>query len=571
MNFRTRPILLIILAVAAGIAVCHGADWPAFRGNQWRTGFYPDPVGLPSGAPAWKISLGCEIISSPSIVENVLYIGGRDSCVHAIDCSNGTILWKVKTGGWVDASPLIDGNRVIVGSRDSTIYLLDRKSGDIIGRMTAGVQLSSPALMEDGSILSGIGVPDGGISAFGASASLAKERSGPQWSISLPQYTYSSPAVHGQAVVIGATDGKLYGIDEGRKKTIWSFPTNGIVYLSTPAIDDTTVYFAPGDEDRNVYAVGLLTGRIIWKNETASPVKDTIQALAKNRSIRYVPTMDLIDLLRMSPEIRKRAIRQLRSSGFELPHVPIAGGLGKRATGPSSVFIPLGGMKTSSVAVGPHNVYVIQKEIGCILTNDSLVDYKQRFTLHSLDKKTGSEAWSFTDWRHSPLLGYCSSPVVTKDKVFFGWGEGKLTVLDAQSGKKFWEDSLQGNIISSPAIARGRLYVATMNGFVYAYSLSETPPGLDFQRSTYCYPNPARGATSTIQVYVEKAATLSLTLYNAAEKPVLRVDADLQAGKKYDYEWNLENVANGVYFALVKVDYPSGGSERKNLKIAVLR
>ena len=545
---------------AAWLLSCHAADWPTFRGNPGRTGFYPDPAGCPSGAALWTASLGCEIISSPSIKDGLLYIGARDSCVYAFDCDNGKILWKRKTGGWVDASPLVEGNRLIVGSRDSTIYVLDKTSGEVLGRWMAGLQLSSPAITGSGMVLSGRGLLGGGISGY-ATVPLQWGRTGPQWSIPFPQYTYSSPAVLGQAAVIGATDGRLYGIDMDKKDTIWSLPTGGGIYLSTPAIDGMTVYFAPGDDDRNVYAVDLLIGKIQWKSEGFQPSAQSQTALAK-KDARILSVIDRTRLMMLSLADRKKAIAGLRQNGVELPRAGISGSKGlDKTTGPTSDFIPLQGIKTSSIAVGIKDVFVVQKELGYMLLGDSLVEDKQRFTLQALDKKTGTPVWSFSDWRSSSRLGYCSSPVATGSIVFFGWGEGRIYGLDAETGKMVWEDSLQGHIISSPAIAMGKLYVATMDGHVYAYNLLQTQPGLDFARSTYCYPNPARGDVSNIQVFVAENATLDLTLLNSSEKPVQKVSQTISANEKYSYQWNISKVANGVYFAVIKVKYASGKTD----------
>jgi outer membrane protein assembly factor BamB len=568
MSCTTRT-LLIVFAGAVWFSTCSAADWPTFRGNLFRTGYYPEPVGVPDGAPAWKISLKCEIISSPVVKDGVLYIGARDSFVYAIDCKKGAVRWKVKTNGWVDASPLVHGDRVIVGSRDSVIYVLGRGSGNILGRMRAGVQLSSPAVTTAGAILSGFGLPRGGIGVYNG-ASLSKSITAePLWSLSLPQYTYSSPAIHGQAVVIGATDGRLYGIDTGRRDTIWSLTTGGVVYLSTPAIDDTVVYFAPGDDDRNVYAVSLLTGKVFWKNEGISPAADAVHALSKKTSVRLIPNADMVGLLRMSPSFRKKSIQRFRAQGFVLPRVPGMTGLGKMAAGGGADFVPLGGMKTSSVAIGEKNVFVIQKDVGYMLTRDSLTDFRQQFTIKAFDKLSGKAQWSFGDLRKSPQLGYCSSPVATKTVVYFGWGEGRIYGLDVKSGEKIWEDSLVGHVISSPAIAMGKLYAATMDGNLYAYDLTHTMPGLDFSRSTYCYPNPARGAVSHLQVYVAESADLELTIFNAAEKPVFRVSRRMAADEKYTCDWNLRGVANGVYLAMLKVKYDNGRKDSKVLKIAV--
>jgi hypothetical protein len=113
--------------------------------------------------------------------------------------------------------------------------------------------------------------------------------------------------------------------------------------------------------------------------------------------------------------------------------------------------------------------------------------------------------------------------------------------------------------------------MATVNGYLYAFNLTSTAPGFDFQTSTYCYPNPARGNVSHIQVFVARAATMKMTIFNAAEKPVVKVTRAFFAGEKYAVDWDLLRVANGVYFALIKVKYTDGTSESKLLKVAVLR
>jgi len=76
-------------------------------------------------------------------------------------------------------------------------------------------------------------------------------------------------------------------------------------------------------------------------------------------------------------------------------------------------------------------------------------------------------------------------------------------------------------------------------------------------------------------VFVAQKARMELSIYSIAERPVLKLSADLGAmvpsGEKYKYTWSLRDVANGVYFAVVKVNYTDGTGEKKILKIAVLR
>ena len=561
MRFPFNKVLSVfLLSAVASLA----GDWPTFRGDMQRTGYYADPVGYPKKEPLWIASLGCEFVSSPSVADRTLYIGGRDSCLYAIDAATGRVLWKKKTDGWVDSSPLLSDGKVFVGSRDGTIYTLDADGREVL-RIEAGLQLSSPAMVSNGMVITGLGPPYNAVAGY-QPAGLAKfGKVAAQWSIGFSQMSYSSPSVFGQTAVLGASDGFLYMVNTDTKKIGWSLKTDGGVYLSTPAIgkEEARVYFAPGNYDYGVYAVDLLSGKLIWKSE-GSPD----QALGKKLQTAAMPPEMMIELLRFKPADRPvMAARMLSRSGQS---GNLAKTLGKKSAGD---WTPLGEMKTSSVAVAPDNVYVIQKALGLETQAGGAADqqYKPKFTILALNKSTGQEAWRFSELRDCVRLGYCSSPVVTERAVFFGWGEGMLYMLDKQTGALQWSDTLTGDIISSPAIANGNLYVATMAGKIYSFRLMDSPPGLDFQRSTYCYPNPARGVVSHIQLFVATAGTVDMTLYNAAEKPVFRFSRRMTANEKYSYDWNLNRVANGVYFALVKVQYADGTKDKKVLKVAVLR
>jgi outer membrane protein assembly factor BamB len=556
-TFAKTKVSALLVLFCSGILLA--ADWPMFRGNQQRTGYYADPAGYPSQKPIWTDSLRCSFVSSPSVVNGTLYIGGRDSCIYAIDDDDGNVVWKTKTRGWVDASPLVYNGMVIIGSRDGTIYVLDSRTGNVISLLSAGLQLSSAAMTSDGTILSGIGPPFNGFSAYNFIR--AKwDNVQPSWNIPFDQITYSSPALFGSRAVIGSSNGRLYGIDILAKDTSWSIQTGGGVYLSTPAIDDSAIYFAPGNSDGNIYALGLADGAFFWKSN-GSPSYSLSQKAAQ---VNMISPRQFRELLRLSPQDRTSAIENLNKQGIGVPEILRNSiGLAKKAT-PGAVkdFFSYGEIKTSSVAVGPNNVYVIQKELGYP---------SPRFTLLALDKYQGTETWRFSEMRTCAQLGYSSSPLATKSVIFFGWGEGLLYGLSTKTGEKIWSDSLHGDIISSPAIANEKLYVATMDGYLYAYNLTATAPGLDFRKSTYCYPNPSRGLTSHIQLFVAKAGSVDMTLYNSAEKPVFRFSRHLSANEKFTYDWNLTRVANGVYIALIKAKYDDGTNDKTTLKVAVLR
>jgi outer membrane protein assembly factor BamB len=341
----------------------------------------------------------------------------------------------------------------------------------------------------------------------------------------------------------------------------WTLKTMGTTYLSTPAISDSLVFFAPGDYDRNIYAVWLSDGEVYW-----SSAGNPITAKTAAEAAAQIPVSLLNQLRPMGPLQRGEWLKYYSKHGAAFAKTLSA----DKSNSADADFIPGDNtIRTSSVAVDSNNVYVIQRELGFTDLNDMLP--VSRYTLLALDKATGKEQWRFPEYLSAAITGYNSSPIVAGNKIFFGWGEGRVYALNAKTGSILWEDSLQGDIISSPAISNGMLYMATMDGYLYAFNLTDTPQAASFNDGTYCYPNPA-STQSCIQYYIEKTGTVEARIYDSAERLVKIYRADnVAAGAKDTFCWDVSNAANGIYFAIVNVEYDDGSNDKKILKIAVLK
>ena len=551
-NKNIFPGILLCILIRTNLVAA--ADWPMFRGNALRNGYCTETVGVPETEPEWIVKLGDGTVSSPSIAGDRLFIGCNSGTFYCINIKTGKIIWQKKTLGPIDSSPLLANGLAIVGSRDGKIYVFDQYNGNVVRTIPAGLQLSSPALGPGGEMLTGLGPPHDGFVMY------RWENKKTLWKLDFPQMSYSSPAIAGNTALIGANNGRLYCLDLAQKDTAWSYQMRGEIYMASPAIMHGKVYLSPGNRDASVYALSLNDGSLYWKS---SNVK-----LAKSRKPAepVIPPHVWKQLLRRSPGIRAKVLDRIAQQGYYVPSVlrQKRSGLAKGAAAADGEgFYSYGEVKTSSVAVDPDNVFVIHKELGYPLP---------KYSIHSFNMKTGRESWRYEELRQDPMIGYCSSPIIANGLVFFGWGEGHAFALDVRQGAVLWQDSLDGHIMSSPAISNKNLYFATTTGSLYKYSLSDaTPNGISFANDTYCYPNPARDEAAHIQVFVQRAAELEIVLYSMAEKPVLRIAETLPANKKYTYDWNLSNVANGVYFAVIRARYSDGVEDKKTLKVAVLK
>ena len=62
----------------------------------------------------------------------------------------------------------------------------------------------------------------------------------------------SSPAVLGELLYVGSSDGRLYAIERSSGRVAWKFEVGDLVWTS-PAVGDGTVYF--GSHDGKIYAI----------------------------------------------------------------------------------------------------------------------------------------------------------------------------------------------------------------------------------------------------------------------------------------------------------------------------
>jgi outer membrane protein assembly factor BamB len=77
-------------------------------------------------------------ISSPIVVEDRIYVGSNNGKVFALDASDGTIQWEYQTESWVWSKPAYDNGLIYIGSDDRFLYALDAGSGDLVWKYDTG-------------------------------------------------------------------------------------------------------------------------------------------------------------------------------------------------------------------------------------------------------------------------------------------------------------------------------------------------------------------------------------------------------------------------------------------------
>jgi outer membrane protein assembly factor BamB len=228
------------------------ADGTLYVGS-WDSYFYA--LDAATGAARWRFKTGEDpdihnqvgIQSSAAVAGGVVYFGCRDSKFYAVDAAIGKQLWSFPNkGSWVIASPAVVGGKVFFATSDTGLFhALDAKSGAALFSLDFNhwPMFSSPAIAGDTAY---IGSHQGKLLAINLKtqklawtfdtegfrkngAIYTKSDGPPNYEAAFTDFFYddmvsgvqkmmsvgavlSSPAVVGNTIFFGSTDGNVYAL-----------------------------------------------------------------------------------------------------------------------------------------------------------------------------------------------------------------------------------------------------------------------------------------------------------------------------------------------------------------------
>ena len=162
-------------------------------------------------------STAVAIYGTPVVAGDLVYVGGYNGKIYAINSSSGALRWVYPREG--DLQPIVGGpvvsqGKVYIGSSDGKLYVLDAATGD------------------------------------------------KEWEFQTGDKIWSTPVIDGDTLYISSFDKKLYALDATDGSKRWEFKAEGAI-ASTPVVYDNTVYI--GSFDRYFYAVDATNGSLRWK------------------------------------------------------------------------------------------------------------------------------------------------------------------------------------------------------------------------------------------------------------------------------------------------------------------
>jgi outer membrane protein assembly factor BamB len=349
-------------------------------------------------APAWTFDAGAALWADLEAGAGLVYAGGDDGVLHALDARTGRERWRFATGGRLRARPALVASAVYLPSDDGWLYRLDAARGTLRWKVR---------LLPDSIVRLPIDAPG-----------------------SKYDFTSSAVATAGGALVVGTHAGRVLALDPASGETLWEAATGGPV-LAAPGVAGGQVF--AGSFDGRVYALDADDGHVLWTHDTGAPVTSTPvpeQGVVVVGSRSY----DLLGLDAATGEVRWE--HYLWYSWIEST-ARVAGGVAYVGSSDAASVFALdpktGALLWESDDHGlcwGRPAVTADRVIVAVRASPSIE--KHEANLLALDRATGVPVWRYPCERPEGAIhrGFAASPVVLASRVFAAGLDGKVYAFE---------------------------------------------------------------------------------------------------------------------------------------------
>nr|WP_321232777.1 PQQ-binding-like beta-propeller repeat protein [uncultured Psychroserpens sp.] len=352
----------------------------------------------------WELNLGSNILASPEVSGQFIYVGTENGIFYSIDKELGNIKWKFDTKGNIQSKALVVENLVFFESAN-IFYALDTTNGKLIWKIDRKI---APEIFE------------------------FKER---KWIYKLDPYDdiRSTPCYFKGIIYIGTTDGKVLGINSKNGTIVLDLNTNNNSPVrSSPLVKDDIIYF--GDWNGVIYAYNLKDNAFNWKKKTyRNKEYITFGCIAsgfviKDSLLIFGARNQILNTLHIKDGQKEWTFSD-KDNGWIIGNPIIFN---------DTLYIG-GSDNFSMYAIEPwhgqmlwkhnggKNIYTkpLIKDNWLIYTSGNAYKYEATGIVYLLNRKNGSEITTF----ETPNGIFSSPAFIKEDEIVFGCYDGKIRVL----------------------------------------------------------------------------------------------------------------------------------------------
>src|SRR5215216_3959144 len=264
----------------------------------------------------------------------------------------------------------------------------------------------------------------------------------------------SSPAYGNGVVYIGDYGGWLNALNASDGKKLWAFKTNGEIKSSPVVVGDRVLI---GSYDEHLYCLSARNGSVLWKFKTNGPVHSTPGI---SDGMAFIAGCD--EMFRAIRVSDGKEVFNVSSGAYTGASPALRGGSAFYGTFDNEVLgVSLAGRKIAWRYEHPERKFPFYSSAA--VTSSRVVLGGRDKMVHGLTLD-GKAAWTFTT-----RARVVSSPAIAGGRVFVGSNDGRFYVLSLADGTKLWEFNAGAPLSASPAIANGRIVIGSQDGRLYCF------------------------------------------------------------------------------------------------------
>lgn len=213
---------------------------------------------------AWEFVTKDQIVASPVVRDNTVYIGSRDKRLYAIDTGKGTARWSFDAPERIESAAALSQELVCFGTLSGSVHGVDVASGEQRWKVALDGPVRSSCVIEGDGLYVG--------TRAGEMVRLDVATGKEAWKRTLPGEISAAAAVYEDLVLVGCWDAGIHALSAADGSEVWVFKAQAPV-SSSPAVAEGTVYC--GTDDHGLYALSTRDGELIWRADLKGQVRSS--------------------------------------------------------------------------------------------------------------------------------------------------------------------------------------------------------------------------------------------------------------------------------------------------------
>ena len=125
--------------------------WTTPRGGAANSGSVSSVDIVPQGVERWRLEIGSEVTSSPTIDNGRIFVTTLGSRILAYSTEDNSLIWEQQGPGPIDSAPVVADDRLYIAFRNSTLAAFEADTGELIWESLIANPLFSWVGVADGS------------------------------------------------------------------------------------------------------------------------------------------------------------------------------------------------------------------------------------------------------------------------------------------------------------------------------------------------------------------------------------------------------------------------------------